>query len=43
MNRPEAGITADLARTIKKLDFDMKWQSPEEMMIKILSWNKLSL
>ncbi|MBM3700817.1 MAG: leucine-rich repeat domain-containing protein [Actinobacteria bacterium] len=37
MNRPEGDITVIEARTIKRLDFDIEWQSPEEMMIKDIS------
>ena len=37
MNKPEGEITVGEAETVKKIDGDIEWQSPEEMMIKDIS------
>ncbi|MDD3521303.1 MAG: hypothetical protein PHU65_08760 [Actinomycetota bacterium] len=37
MNKPEGNITVGEAESVKKIDGDIEWQSPEEMMIKDIS------
>lgn len=37
MEKPEGDITVGEAETVKKIDGDIEWQSPEEMMIKDIS------
>ena len=37
MNKPVGDITVDEAKAIKKFEFSIEWQSPEEMMIKDIS------
>lgn len=37
MDKPEGDITVGEAETVKKIDGDIEWQSPEEMMIKDIS------